>query len=137
MTLPLLRGPMSRTRAEAFPNIPRTLRGLTQELLRDPELAKTTDRTEAIYAGSATATDGSHHVLFTSPRMAEFMGRCRYLHGDGTFKCRPAVPKSSQLFVVVTSWRHCVSRSNLAMTYFFLCFASIVHRILSPTMLFA
>jgi len=113
MTVTKLRGTMHRARMEAFPNIPHTLRGLTQAMLTDPNLAQTTDETEHMYAGSTTATDGSHHVMFISPRMAEFMGNCKYIHGDGTFKSRPALPRSSQCFVLVTSWRHCVRRLNL------------------------
>jgi len=94
---------------DKYPHIPHTLRGLTRVLLQDPTLARTLDDTESMYAGSTTATDGSHHVMFLSPRMTEFLADCTILHGDGTFRARPALPKSSQLFVLVTTWRNNVS----------------------------
>ena len=109
MTASSLRGSMNRVKWEKYPRIPDDLRKLTKLLLQDPSLAETTDQTESMYAGSVTATDGSHHVMFLSPRMAEFMSTCRIIQGDGTFRSRPARPKSSQCFVLVTTWRHFVS----------------------------
>ena len=70
----------------------------------------TVDGEESMYAGSVTATDGSHHVAFMSPRAGQFLQHCRLIHGDGTFRARPATPPSSQCFVLVTTWRNCVSK---------------------------
>lgn len=109
MTLRRLRTPMYMARMKSYPPIPNSLTELTQALLQNPRISETVDGEENLYAGSVTATDGSHHVAFISPRMIEFLGKVKILQGDGTFRSRPAIPPSSQCFVLVTTWRNCVS----------------------------
>ena len=100
---------MFKSRSNAYPRIPHSLTDLTRTLLQYPRVSVTCDGSENMYAGSVTATDGSHHVAFFSPRMLEFMANLRVIQGDGTFRARPAVPSSSQCFVLVTTWNHSVS----------------------------
>jgi len=109
MTLRRLRISMYKTRMKKYPNLPYTMRELTRSLLQHPNVSQTIDETENLYAGSVTATDGSHHVALFSPRMLQFMSRIKVIHSDGTFGSRPALPASSQLFVLVTTWRNFVS----------------------------
>lgn len=108
MTLRRLRTSMFKARSKSYPRIPESLTDLTRTLLQNPRVSVTCDGSENLYAGSVTATDGSHHVAFFSPRMLEFMGNLRVIQGDGTFRARPAVPRSSQCFVLVTTWNNCV-----------------------------
>lgn len=111
MSLRRLRSAMHAARKKTFPPIPQTLRELTQ-LLLDPQnefISKTIDETDNIYAGSVTATDGSHHIAFMSRRMANHMGDVKIIQVDGTFKSRPAVPVSAQVLVLVTPWAGSVS----------------------------
>jgi len=109
MTLRRLRSTMYKTRMNKYPNIPHTMRELTQVLLANNHLSKTIDVSENLYAGSVTATDGSHHIAFFSPRMLRFMSKLKLIQGDGTFSSRPALPSSRQLFVLVTTWDNFVS----------------------------
>lgn len=111
MTLRRLSSAMARKRNERFPNIPLSLADLTRELLQNNNVSKTIDETQNLYAGSATATDGSHVVAFFSPRMLTFLANLKTIQGDGTFKSRPAVPDSRQCFVIVTTWRDSVSKA--------------------------
>jgi len=99
-------------RMKSFPPIPHTLLDLTRALLQYPRVSVTVDGDQNLYAGSITAADGSHHVLFLSPRMNEFLRKVKTLQGDGTFKSRPAVPHSCQVFVLVTTYKSCVSSYN-------------------------
>ncbi|XP_034246305.1 uncharacterized protein LOC117648159 [Thrips palmi] len=108
MTLKRLRGSMYKTRMNKYPQIPHTMRELTQILLSNDKISKTIDDSENLYAGSTTATDGSHHIAFFSPRMLRFMENLKIIQGDGTFKSRPALPSSRQVFVLVTTWNNCV-----------------------------
>lgn len=108
MTLGRLRSSMYKKRMERFPNIPHNLRDLTRILLEKKHVSETIDGTENLYAGSITAQDGSHHVAFFSPRMLNFMSKVKIIQGDGTFHSRPALPVSSQVFVLVTTWDNCV-----------------------------
>lgn len=100
---------MYQARSKSYPEIPHTLRELTQTLLGHTRVSMTVDGLHNMFAGSVTAEDGSHHVMFTTPRMLQFMGQVKILQGDGTFRARPSLPQSSQCFVLVTTWRHCVS----------------------------
>lgn len=109
MNVRRLRTPMYRARSEIFPPIPQTLYELTQVLLGHPRVSVTVDGEQNMYAGSATADDGSHHVVFVSRRMLNFMGQCQLLQGDGTFKARPATPNSAQCFAIVTTYKSGVS----------------------------
>lgn len=93
----------------AYPAIPYTLSDLTRTLLSHDRVSKTIDGLQNMYAGSVDASDGSHHVAFISPRMLEYLGTLKLLQGDGTFKARPNTPASSQCFVLVSTWRDCVS----------------------------
>ncbi|KAK3913727.1 Protein FAR1-RELATED SEQUENCE 12, partial [Frankliniella fusca] len=108
MTLRGLRSCMYKTRMNKYPNLPYTMRELTRCLLQHPNVSQTIDETENLYAGSVTARDGSHHVALFSPRMLQFMSRIKAIQSDGTFGSRPALPASSQLFVLVTTWRNSV-----------------------------
>lgn len=125
MTLSKLRKSMYKVRNKRFPGIPHTLRELTQTLLDHPEISKTTDGLENMYCGSITATDGSHHVGFLSPRMANLLGNLKIIQGDGTFKSRPAVPDSSQCFVIVTTLHNCVSFDSACLFALSLCKCSL------------
>lgn len=110
MTLARLRTTMYNAKMAKYPKIrPYTLRELSRTLLQHGFVAATIDEAENLYAGSITATDGSHHLAFFSPRMLHFMGQIKIIHGDGTFKSRPTLPASSQIFALVTTWNHCVS----------------------------
>jgi len=109
MTLRRLRSTMYKTRMKKFPNLPYNMRELTRVLLQHPNISQTIDDAENLYAGSVTATDGSHHIAFFSPRVLRFMSNIKIIHSDGTFGSRPALPASSQLFVLVTTWRNSVS----------------------------
>ena len=109
MTLRKLRTPMYFARMKSYPPIPNTLTDLTRILLQNRRISETVDGDENLYAGSITATDGSHHVAFISPRMIQFLGKVKIVQGDGTFRARPALPHSSQCFVLVSTWRNCVS----------------------------
>ena len=111
MTMRRLRTSVNQRRNKSYPNIPLTLRDLTRLLLQKKyrNISRTVDGDDNLYAGSTTATDGSHHVAFISQRMLEFMSDIKVIQSDGTFRARPAVPKSSQCFVLVTSWRDAVS----------------------------
>jgi len=109
MNMRRLRTPMYRARMASFPPLPQTLRELTQVLLQNPRISKTVDGEENLYAGSVDADDGSHHVLFVTPRMREVLQQCIIVQGDGTFRARPATPPSSQCFVLVTTYKNGVS----------------------------
>lgn len=93
------------------------MRELSRVLLQQQNVSATIDGVENLYAGSITATDGSHHVAFFSPRMLNFMSRVKIIQGDGTFKSRPTFPKSSQVFVIVTTWANTVSMQPNASSY--------------------
>ncbi|KAK3910410.1 Tryptophan 2,3-dioxygenase, partial [Frankliniella fusca] len=107
MTLRRLRSTMYNTRMKKYPNLPYTMRELTRVLLQHSNISQTIDDAENLYAGSVTATDASHHIALFSPRVLRFMSNIRIVHSDGTFGSRPALPASSQLFVLVTRWRNC------------------------------
>jgi len=107
-----LRGAMWRKRAQSYPAIPHTLRELTQVLLNPiyrRKVASTYDGLDTLYAGSCTARDGSHNVLFISQRMRAFLPKLKVIQSDGTFRARPLRPQSGQCFVLVTPWQHNVS----------------------------
>ncbi|KAK3914726.1 ATP synthase subunit beta [Frankliniella fusca] len=109
MTMRKLRNPMYRARIESFPPVPESLRDLTRLLLRDEwreKISCTVDKDDNLYCGSTTATDNSHHVAFISARMRRFASRISILQSDGTFRARPQVPHSAQVFVLVTPWRN-------------------------------
>ncbi|KAK3910275.1 Transposase for insertion sequence element IS905, partial [Frankliniella fusca] len=111
MTMRRLRGAMWRTRMKSFPAIPHTLKELTQVLLNPQyraKVASTIDGSGNLYAGSCTATDGSHNVLFISERMIDFLKNIKVIQSDGTFRARPLMPASAQCFVLVTPWKNCV-----------------------------
>lgn len=99
---------MYKARMDSYPQIPDTLSELTQLLFqrRWRKISSTIDGDDNLYAGSITALDGSHNVIFMSKRMRDFSGRISVLQSDGTFtfKARPIVPPSSQVFVLVTPW---------------------------------
>jgi len=103
---------MYLSRMRSFPPIPYTLLDLTRTLLQHPRVSTTVDGEENIYAGSINAPDGSHHVLFISPRMIDFLGKVKILQGDGTFRARPSIPPSCQCFVLVTTYKNSVSKLN-------------------------
>ena len=110
MTMRRLRSAMYNKRKKSFPEIPQSLQGLTQILLQPQfrHISSTIDETDNLYAGSVTAHDGSHHVLFMSKRMLGHMAEVKILQADGTFRARPAVPPSTQCFVIATPWRDAV-----------------------------
>ncbi|XP_034254486.1 uncharacterized protein LOC117653153 [Thrips palmi] len=108
MNMRKLRTPMYRARMASFPPLPQTLRELTQVLLQNPRISKTVDGEQNIYAGSIDANDGSHHVLFVSPRMREVLQQVTILQGDGTFRARPSTPPSAQCFTLVTTYRDAI-----------------------------
>jgi hypothetical protein len=120
MTMRRLRNPMYRARMRRYPPIPKTLRELTRLLLQDrwKEISGTIDEEDNLYAGSTTASDGSHHVLFISQRMLQFMSNIKIVQSDGTFRARPNVPPSSQCFVFVTPWRNTVGIIRFSDLYF-------------------
>ncbi|KAK3929544.1 UPF0251 protein [Frankliniella fusca] len=105
MNMRRLRTPMYSARMRRYPRVPNTLRELTRVLLNTPRLSATVDGTENLYAWSITATDGSHHIAFFSPRMLTFMKKIKFVQSDGTFKSRPMAPHSAQVYVIVTTWR--------------------------------
>ncbi|KAJ1526453.1 hypothetical protein ONE63_009587 [Megalurothrips usitatus] len=107
MTMNRLRTSMRNARTKTYPAIPQTLKELTELLMKKKNryLAKTTDNKDLLYAGSVDASDGSHNVVFISKRMRKVMADVQVIHADGTFKSRPALPKSRQLFVIVTTWQ--------------------------------
>jgi len=113
MNLKRLGSSMARRRGKRYPKIPDTLLDLTRSLLDNADVAKTVDEEENLYAGSVTASDGSHHLAFFSPRMLKYLGNLKLIQGDGTFKARPSVPASRQCFVIVTTWSNVVSISSL------------------------
>lgn len=117
MNLRRLRTPMYRARMASYPPVPLTLRELTQVLLGHPRVSLTVDGDENMYAGSTTAADGSHHVVFASRRMLDFMGQCQLLQADGTFRARPATPPSSQCFTLVTTYKDGVSASPFTLSF--------------------
>ncbi|KAE8745172.1 hypothetical protein FOCC_FOCC008238 [Frankliniella occidentalis] len=96
---------MRRARLETYPEIPQTLEELSAALLdvNNAHIIQT-EGDDFIYAGSVTARDGSHHVIFMSEEQKWILGEAEVLHADGTFKSRPATPRSSQLFCIVTTW---------------------------------
>ncbi|KAK3908301.1 Cytoplasmic protein NCK2 [Frankliniella fusca] len=108
MTLARLRGSMREKHMGRYPNIPHTMRKLTQVLLQNNFVSKTIDGEENLYAGSCTDAEGHHHIAFFSPRMLQFMPSLKIIQGDGTFKSRPALPASRQVFVLVTTWDNVV-----------------------------
>lgn len=78
---------MQRARAGVFPRLPVSLEHLTR-ILEDPawkSLTNTLDLLDNIYAGSKTATDGSHHIVFMSARGNDLMRNVDTLFLDGTF----------------------------------------------------
>ncbi|KAK3926312.1 Alpha-galactosidase A, partial [Frankliniella fusca] len=108
MTLRRLRTTMQNERTKSHPKIPQTLEKLT-DILVDPQyrwLTASVDKRDNIYAGSVNAVDGTHCVLFMSERMLDFCGRITLIQSDGTFKSRPAVPASAQVFSLVTTWKN-------------------------------
>ena len=113
MNLRRLRTSMHRVRSGTFPPVPQTLLELTQVLLGHPRVSVTVDGEQNMYAGSITANDGSHHVVFVSRRMLDFMGQCKLLQGDGTFKSRPATPECAQCLAIVTTYKDGVSVTML------------------------
>ncbi|KAK3931470.1 FLYWCH-type zinc finger-containing protein 1, partial [Frankliniella fusca] len=105
MTMPRLRSSMRKARLDTYPEIPPTLEELTIELMDDSNgHIIHTEGDDSIYAGSVTASDGSHHLIFMSNEQKWLLGEVRVIHADGTFKSRPASPASSQLFCIVTTW---------------------------------
>jgi len=114
MTMRRLRNSMYKARMDSYPQIPDTLSEATQLLLqrRWSKISSSVDGDDNLYAGSVTAMDGSHNILFMSRRMREFAGRISILQSDGTFRARPIVPPTSQVFVLVTPWRNAVSDEN-------------------------
>lgn len=116
MNVRRLRTPTYRARAASFPPIPQTLHDLTQVLLGHPRVSVTVDGEQNMYAGSITADDGSHHVVFVSRRMQDFMTQCKLLQGDGAFRSRPATPHSAQCFAIVTTYK---SGVNVLEFYYF------------------
>ncbi|XP_034250836.1 uncharacterized protein LOC117651143 [Thrips palmi] len=110
MTMRRLRNAMYKARMDSFPQIPDTLSEVTQLLLqrRWAKISSTVDGDDNLYAGSITALDGSHNVVFMSRRMRDFAGRISILQSDGTFRARPIVPPTSQVFVLVTPWQNAV-----------------------------
>lgn len=84
---------MQRARQKMFPPPPEDLEGLTQ-ILQNPRFQVATathDGDDNLYAGSVTAEDGSHHVIFMTRRMARVGCTFSYLFADGTFKVLPAI----------------------------------------------
>lgn len=84
---------MQRARSSMFPPAPATLQELTA-ILQDPRyqvISATHDALDSLYAGSVTAADGSHHIIFMSRRMARVARSLDILFADGTFKVLPAI----------------------------------------------
>lgn len=90
---------MRNARLRNYPFVPNDLRRLT-DILMNPQhrvITMTQDGQDNLYAGSVTDARGAHHVLFISDRMAAVARDLRVLHGDGTFKTRPAGLNLSQV----------------------------------------
>lgn len=134
MNVRRLRTSMYRARSRTFPPVPQTLLELTQVLLQNPRVSVTVDGEQNMYAGSITADDGSHHVVFVSQRMLDFMGQCKLLQGDGTFKSRPATPESAQCFNIVTTYKDGVSVPLSIFLSFLILIATIINMNLLRTM---
>jgi len=93
LRLAKIRSSMQRARYSMFPPPPEDLRGLTQILQnhRFRVVTATHDAEDNLYAGSVTADDGSHHVIFMTRRMARMCLKLDHLFADGTFKVLPAI----------------------------------------------
>ncbi|KAK3921439.1 DNA excision repair protein ERCC-6-like 2 [Frankliniella fusca] len=108
-----MRSAMQRARYSVLPPPPLTLRQLT-DILQDPHytvLTNTDDGQDNIYAASVTDTQGSHHIIFMSQRMARVMKRLSILFGDGTFLTLPVLEDldaASQIFAIVGNWDHTI-----------------------------
>lgn len=113
LRLSKLRPSMQRARYSMFPPPPQNLQELT-EILQDPRyrvVTATHDGEDNLYAGSVTAGDDSHHVIFMSRRMAGVLRQLDYLFADGTFKVLPAIDdldEASQVLAFVGNWDHTV-----------------------------
>ncbi|XP_034247294.1 uncharacterized protein LOC117649035 [Thrips palmi] len=113
LRLSKIRPAMQRARSRMYPPPPATLQELTG-ILQDPRyqvISATNDARDSLYAGSVTAADGSHHIIFMSRRMALVAQSLNILFADGTFKVLPAIEQldlASQVFSIVGNWDHTV-----------------------------
>ncbi|KAK3926922.1 GTPase Der [Frankliniella fusca] len=115
VTLARMRNAMRSARMQNYPELPRSLRNLTRVLNDDQfrVITQTEDGTDNLYGGSVTATDGSHHIMFVSQRMLNYLKISRILHGDGTRKVIPLGANANFLaqqvhlklvYVILTTW---------------------------------
>ncbi|KAL7305618.1 hypothetical protein TKK_0002347 [Trichogramma kaykai] len=84
---------MNKWKKEKMPPYPKYMKELHELILGyDPILP--------FFKGMATGTDGSIALIFINDIMLTPLNECSQLFCDGTFQCRPRLPKCAQLYTI-------------------------------------
>uniref|UniRef100_A0ABD2WAQ2 MULE transposase domain-containing protein n=1 Tax=Trichogramma kaykai TaxID=54128 RepID=A0ABD2WAQ2_9HYME len=84
---------MNKWKKEKMPPYPKDMKELHELILGyDPILP--------FFKGMATGTDGSIALIFINDIMLTPLNECSQLFCDGTFQCRPRLPKCAQLYTI-------------------------------------